>query len=106
MMRDGTNEDMNDLKADYPKLGKMLSRLRRARRANREEKEDTCRIGVKKIKFGPQRVMEKMGVHPRVDGEATYAQFMEFLDRREVTRVLLYDEGNMAIVEIGVHRRA
>ena len=102
MMRDGTNEDMNDLKADYPKFGKMLSRLRRARRANREEKEDTYPDpDVKKIKFGPQRVMEKMGVHPRVDGEATYAQFMEFLDRREVTRVLLYDEGNMAIVEIG-----
>ena len=42
--------------------------------------------------------MEKMGVHPRVDGEATRGcrghQIVE------VTRVLLYDEG-MAIVDGG-----
>lgn len=102
MMRDGTNEDMNDLKADYPMIGKMMSRLRRARRVNREQREETYPDpDVKKVKFGLQRVMEKMGVHPRVDGDATYAQFLEFLDRREVTRVLLYDDGNTAIVEIG-----
>ena len=103
LMRSGEDEEMNALAADYPEMGKKMAKLRRARRLLREHAEETypdVELG-KKVSFGPQRVLEKMGVYPRIDGDATYAQFMQFLERREVSRVLLYDEGNTAIVEIG-----
>ena len=101
-IREGKNESLNELVAENPKLRKHLVKARRARRLNRRDKEQTYPDpGLKKIQFGPQRWLERAGVYPRVDGEATYAQFMEFLERKEVCRVLLYENGNMAIVEIG-----
>ena len=94
--------EMTYLLEDYPKLLKQMGKMRKARRASRAQREDTYPDpDTKTVKFGYQRIAEKMGVYPRIDGEATYAQFLEYLERREVTRVLLYEEGNMAIAEMG-----
>jgi len=101
LARSGTDPELATLMEDRPKLKRALRKYRAVRRKIRKAQEPTYPREVSKLKFGVNRIKEKMGIHPRVDGEATYAQFLEYLDRREVSRVLLYDEGNTAIVEIG-----
>jgi cell division protease FtsH len=102
LIQSGEDEEVNALVADYPNLMQTLVKYRKKRKILRKAREDTYPdVNLKKMAWGPSRVMEKMGMYPRVDGDATYAQFMEYLERREVTRVLLYDEGNTAIVETG-----
>ncbi|CEG00306.1 P-loop containing nucleoside triphosphate hydrolase [Ostreococcus tauri] len=101
--RSGKNEKLNEIAMDYPDIRKKLARYRRARKVNRKEMEDTYPDASERVyvRFGLQRWTEKLGIWPRVDGEATYAQFLEFLEKRQVSRVLLYENGHTAIVEIG-----
>jgi len=97
----GEDEEVNALVDSEPELIELLMQFRVLRRQTRKAQEATYPGQVKNMKIGLSRFKEKLGIQPRVDGEATYAQFLEYLERKEVSRVLLYDEGNTAIVELG-----
>ena len=50
----------------------------------------------------PQRLREKFGMRPKVDGKMSYPELMDNLTAGTVGRLLQYDDGNTVIVEMAV----
>ena len=53
-------------------------------------------------RMDPQRLREKFGMRPKVDGKMSYPELMDNLTAGTVGRLLQYDNGNTVIVEMAV----
>ena len=81
---------------EYGKLlAKYLDTIARA--------EDTYpEVLAREPRMDPQRLREKFGMRPKVDGKMSYPELMDNLTAGTVGRLLQYDDGNTVIVEMAV----
>ena len=65
--------------------------------------EDTYpEVLAREPRMDPQRLREKFGMRPKVDGKMSYPELMDNLTAGTVGRLLQYDDGNTVIVEMAV----